>query len=183
MARAGPKDIRGAGSEVEAQVVGSGPQPYRVRLSLEPPFGSSCDCPYDGGGARKHVVAVGLAWLRAQEAGGIREEPAAPSLMERLGELDAGRLRELLVEVYDEVADARSVIDRRLLREGLWMAGDQPGAVGHSALMARVGARLDDPLEIFFNTLDQWAIRGLSELISPSFKVAKSREGFRWENR
>ncbi len=160
------RQLRRAGSKVEAQVWGSGPQPYQVRLSLEPPFGSFCDCPYDGGGICKHVVAVGLAWLRAQKEETVGEKPVALTFTERLGELNAGQLRDLIGEVYDQVHDARSVVDRWLLQEDLWLAASEPGAGDFGDVLARIGARLEDLLdlerltELWEASLEDWTEEG-----------------------
>src|SRR5260370_25541002 len=63
------------GNQLQAEVQGSDYEPYRVTLALGP-RGSvtdyGCTCPYDWGGACKHVGAALLAFQPASQQGGGR---------------------------------------------------------------------------------------------------------------
>jgi uncharacterized Zn finger protein len=57
------------GEVVEAEVEGSQPEPYSVRVELDEGgvLAALCDCPYDWGGWCKHIVATLLACLHEPE--------------------------------------------------------------------------------------------------------------------
>ena len=57
------------GGELVANVAGSRPVPYRVRIALDATGVQSavCTCPYEYGGWCKHVVAALLACVRRPE--------------------------------------------------------------------------------------------------------------------
>jgi uncharacterized Zn finger protein len=97
---------------VTARVAGSDTEPYRVRVKLGPSGveEADCTCPYDWGGACKHVVAVLLACMEQPES--LEETPALAS---RLSRLDADELRALLLELADEDDDVARRIERRAL--------------------------------------------------------------------
>src|SRR5437870_4698584 len=63
-------DLARSGDRVLAQVHGSDVTPYRVRVKVGPSGIEEvhCTCPYDWGGACKHIVAVLLAALENPEA-------------------------------------------------------------------------------------------------------------------
>jgi uncharacterized Zn finger protein len=97
---------------ITAQVYGSDIEPYRVRVKIGPSGieETHCTCPYDWGGACKHVVAVLLACLEQPES--LAE---SSPLEARLSALDVEELRALLLELAHEDADVARRIERRAL--------------------------------------------------------------------
>jgi uncharacterized Zn finger protein len=76
---------------IEAYVEGSRNTPYHVTVMLEDGqvVAASCTCPYDGQGDCKHTVAVLLTHIRPHSA-------PMPSIDERLAQMSADQLRELV---------------------------------------------------------------------------------------
>jgi uncharacterized Zn finger protein len=101
-----------SGERITAQVYGSDVEPYRVRVKISPSGieETHCTCPYDSGGACKHVVAVLLACLEQPDA--LTE---SSPLEARLSALGAEELRALLLELADEDDDVARRIERRAL--------------------------------------------------------------------
>ncbi|MDQ2731084.1 MAG: SWIM zinc finger family protein, partial [Armatimonadota bacterium] len=69
------------GSRLEAEVQGSDDDPYSVTVEMGEKGidGYSCSCPYDRGGACKHVVAVLIAAIHAPQE--IEERPPLDTLL------------------------------------------------------------------------------------------------------
>jgi uncharacterized Zn finger protein len=101
-----------SGERITAQVYGSDVEPFRVRVKISPSGieETHCTCPYDSGGACKHVVAVLLACLEQPDA--LTE---SSPLEARLSALGAEELRALLLELADEDDDVARRIERRAL--------------------------------------------------------------------
>lgn len=130
--------LRVHGDAVEAEVWGS--EHYRTRLDLTPPFASACTCPYEG--VCKHVVALGLAYLHRQRT---PDRGEAPSLYDRLQQIDPQSLLELAIAVADEVPEATAYMERWLLREGLQETALHPVDTGQrlAELRSYVEEQLD----------------------------------------
>lgn len=82
------------GDQLTAEVLGSDYAPYAVTIELHEGgvTGARCSCPYDWGGACKHVVAALLKYIEAPDA--VVERP---SLDDMLRGLDREALAALLV--------------------------------------------------------------------------------------
>jgi|SRR5579859_1199573 len=97
------------GNQLQAEAQGSDDEPYRVTLTLGP-RGSvadySCTCPYDWGGACKHVVATLLACQREPQQ--VEERLPLPML---LADLDAGQLRQLLLNLAGRLPAVTEAIE------------------------------------------------------------------------
>jgi uncharacterized Zn finger protein len=94
------------GGQLQAEVEGSEYQPYRVAVTLHAGgIGeTACTCPYDWGGACKHIVAVLLAAMHEPQR--IEEQPP---LDQTLAALDRDQLQALLLalaERHPDLADA-----------------------------------------------------------------------------
>ena len=91
------------GAELEADVQGNAPRPYRVWIEFDADdvADATCTCPYDYEGWCKHIVATALACLREPES--IEERPTLEALLEHL---DLPQTRDLV----QESALLRSVI-------------------------------------------------------------------------
>ncbi|MCG8353159.1 MAG: SWIM zinc finger family protein [Chloroflexales bacterium] len=78
-------------SPIQAQVEGSSYEPYRVRIGFDEGGLQTmhCTCPYDWGGACKHIIAVLLACLHDPAS-----VQARPPLADTLVELDRDQLQE-----------------------------------------------------------------------------------------
>lgn len=86
------------GDVLEAEVEGSQPWPYDVRIEFDGGgiFAASCSCPYDWGDWCKHVVAVLLTYIAERET--ITERPTVESL---LSGLDRNQLQTLLLKLVE----------------------------------------------------------------------------------
>jgi uncharacterized Zn finger protein len=92
--------LRARRGALYATVYGS--EPYRVRLGPgEPELSGRCTCLYaaEEGNFCKHLVAVGLAWLRGREAEDADGESA---LRDHLGGLSHGELVDLVLDAAAE---------------------------------------------------------------------------------
>ena len=72
-------EVARRGDVLEAEVEGSMPTPYRVRVSVDAGgiTRATCTCPYDWGGWCKHIVATLLTCVH--EPARVEERPAAES--------------------------------------------------------------------------------------------------------
>ena len=86
-------EVQKRGDMLIAEVEGSQYEPYQVAIELadDEIISTDCTCPYDWGGACKHVVAVLLTYVRQSER--VVERPAVEELLAGLGE---AQLREIL---------------------------------------------------------------------------------------
>lgn len=89
-------DVQKRGNLLIAEVEGSSYEPYQVTIELgeDQIISTHCTCPYDWGGACKHIVAVLLAYMHHPEQ--VTERPTLDAL---LADLDAPKLRELLADL------------------------------------------------------------------------------------
>jgi uncharacterized Zn finger protein len=94
------------GSVLEARVLGGEPSPYRVEIDLDRPDRATCSCPYEWGGACKHIVAVLLAYLEDPED--LEERPAPEAL---IGSLDRDRLASVLTALLERHPDLLSEVE------------------------------------------------------------------------
>jgi uncharacterized Zn finger protein len=95
------------GERLEAAVAGSDYPPYQVVVTLGPTgvVTESCTCPYDWGGACKHVVATLLAYLDDPEA--VEERPPLAAL---LAPLDREQLQRLILGLaHDDPAHSARI--------------------------------------------------------------------------
>ncbi len=99
------------GNVIEAEVEGSQPEPYSVRVELDEGgiTAALCDCPYDWGGWCKHIVATLLACL--QEPQSIEERPPLEQL---LAELDRDQLQGLLLALAEPEPRLAAAIESRI---------------------------------------------------------------------
>ena len=91
-------DIQKRGNRLLAEVEGSNYEPYQVNveLSKDSIVSTYCDCPYDGDGVCKHIVAVLLNYIHNPES--IDELPTIEELLVNLNESD---LREILIDLLE----------------------------------------------------------------------------------
>lgn len=99
------------GGVIEAEVDGSAPGPYQVRVTFDAGgvTGAACTCPYDRGGWCKHVVAALLMCLH--EAQAIEERQP---LETRLAGLTAEQLREVLLSIVGRDFQLADALERQL---------------------------------------------------------------------
>src|SRR5712692_7388031 len=73
------------GNVFEADVEGSQPVPYHVRVMVDAGgiTAATCTCPYDWGGWCKHIVAALLAWQHQPES--VEERPDLAVVLADLG--------------------------------------------------------------------------------------------------
>ena len=121
------------GDELEADVQGTAPQPYRVWIEFdaEGVADATCTCPYDYGGWCKHIVATLLAYAKRPGEVDIRSP-----LAERLAALDRTQLEALLLELADRIPRMSDLIEAALPYVTLAVptgsaapAADQPASV------------------------------------------------------
>ncbi|MDG4555581.1 MAG: SWIM zinc finger family protein [Candidatus Competibacter sp.] len=99
------------GDELEADVQGSAPRPYRVWIQFEEAqiADAACTCPYDYEGWCKHIVAVLLTYAEQPNAVEIR-----PPLAETLATLDREQLQALLLKLADRIPRLNDMIETTL---------------------------------------------------------------------
>ena len=99
------------GDELEADVQGSAPRPYRVWIQFEGEqiADAACTCPYDYEGWCKHIVAVLLTCAEQPDAVEIR-----PPLAETLAGLDRAQLQVLLLKLADRIPRLNDMIETAL---------------------------------------------------------------------
>ncbi|MBI4493449.1 MAG: SWIM zinc finger domain-containing protein [Chloroflexi bacterium] len=99
------------GNTLEAEVAGSAPEAYAVRVDFDEAgvVDATCSCPYDWGGWCKHIVAVLLACLSEPE----RVEQR-PSLEDLLAGLDREQLQGLLLELAEQQPRLSNAIEARV---------------------------------------------------------------------
>ena len=99
------------GDELEADVQGSAPRPYRVWIQFEGEqiADVGCTCPYDYEGWCKHIVAVLLIYAEQPDAVEIR-----PPLAETLATLDREQLQALLLKLADRIPRLNDMIETAL---------------------------------------------------------------------
>ena len=114
------------GDTLVARVEGSRAVPYRVTVTLDAAGVRDvrCSCPYDWGGACKHVVAVLLAYVRDPGSFTQRPEPA-----ELLVDLDADGLRAQLGHLIDAHPELLDEVESRLAADRARVA--PPDGSGH----------------------------------------------------
>ena len=96
------------GDELEADVEGTEPDPYRVWVLFEEEevIDAGCTCPYDYGGWCKHIIAVLLAY--DQHPGQVL---VRPPVAEQLAVLDRAQLQALLLELVDQTPRLNEMIE------------------------------------------------------------------------
>ena len=99
------------GSVLQAEVEGSQPEPYRVRVVADAAglTEASCDCPYDWGGWCKHIVAALLACVHEPES--VEERP---TVEEMLSGLNREQLLGLLLRLADGDPSVADVLDEEI---------------------------------------------------------------------
>lgn len=99
------------GDVIEAEVEGSQPEPYSVRVEFDDGgvTATLCDCPYDWGGWCKHIVATLLACLH--EPALIEERPPLEQL---LSGLNRDQLQGLLLVLAEEEPRLAAAIESRI---------------------------------------------------------------------
>lgn len=105
-------DLAQRGNQLHAQVQGSDVEPYHVTLTAEGGRVSHmhCTCPYQWGGACKHIVAALLAYFQQPERV-ERQQPLAAVL----APLDRERLQALLLDLAERQPDLADLIEARAL--------------------------------------------------------------------
>ncbi|WP_458190711.1 SWIM zinc finger family protein [Haladaptatus sp. NG-WS-4] len=96
---------------LQAEVMGSQYQPYRVTIEFDDAgiARTDCSCPYDHGGICKHRVAVLLTYIR--DPGRISHEQA---ITEVIADADPDTLQDLLVGLVDSRPEIAELIESRL---------------------------------------------------------------------
>jgi uncharacterized Zn finger protein len=97
---------------LQANVVGSAHEPYRVTVALADGGvrSADCTCPYDWGGWCKHIVATLLAFSNA----GPGDVQVRPPLYELLGDLDRDQLVALVLRLAEQESTVADHIDALL---------------------------------------------------------------------
>jgi uncharacterized Zn finger protein len=110
------------GVELQAEVEGNSYAPYRVRVSLGASgiADATCTCPYDWGGACKHIVATLLSAL--EEPNQVEQRPSLETV---LSALDREQLQALLLTLAERDHDLADLIEAQA---GILQAVPQPTA-------------------------------------------------------
>jgi hypothetical protein len=129
------------GERIIAEVDGSEFTPYAVTIELQDDrdggvAATHCSCPYDWGGACKHIVAVLLKYREAP--GAVADRPA---LADMLGDLDREALMALLIKRAGQDPGLEPWLEAELLT-GMPGVTGQPAAAIDSELVRRQAERL-----------------------------------------
>ncbi len=101
------------GDTLKAKVSGNSYPFYEVELSIERPRHHFCSCPYDWGGLCKHIIAVGLTWIKSK--GEVtRADKKKAEIRERLEELTGKMEREDFLDFLTDLAMHQHEIERKL---------------------------------------------------------------------
>lgn len=112
------RSITKIGNIVRAEVQGSRPEPYKVKLILDEDYVRwSCSCPYEG--VCKHIVAVLLA-LKSR-----KEKKAQTGWKEKLSLLTKEELIEMLIPLVESDRDVKITLLNMLTRKGRHTAVDR----------------------------------------------------------
>jgi uncharacterized Zn finger protein len=97
--------------DIEADVWGSDPEPYRAQVTFagDRLDGATCTCPYDWGGWCKHIVAALLA--ARQNPGDVEKRQP---LAELLAGLDRDQLQALLLKLADHEPGVVAMIEAQV---------------------------------------------------------------------
>ena len=128
------------GEQIEAQVAGSQPFPYRVTIAFnQEQIEAHCSCPYDWGGWCKHIVAALLAYVSSPKT--VRELPSLDAL---LSPLDRGQLQALVLRLARLRPELADLIEAEVSAESISVAADSPElpAIGPAVYRARARAAL-----------------------------------------
>lgn len=100
------------GDRLLAEVEGSSYEPYRVDITLDAGgiASTECTCPYDWGGACKHIVAVLLAYINEPQL--VEERPPLDTL---LADLSPDQLRGILSSLAEQQPSLADVIEAQVL--------------------------------------------------------------------
>ncbi len=95
--------------QIKGEVQGSGWEPYGVEAMYDESgdVAAHCDCPYDGGGWCKHIVAVLLAACAAGKSRSVKERPLAEQIAELADFEREGLLADACRQVPEFVAFAQ----------------------------------------------------------------------------
>jgi uncharacterized Zn finger protein len=99
------------GNSLSADVEGSSYEPYRVDITLDAGgiASAECTCPYDWGGACKHIAAVLLAYINQPEQ--VEERPPLETL---LADLTPDQLRGILSTLIEQQPGLTEVIEAQV---------------------------------------------------------------------
>jgi uncharacterized Zn finger protein len=91
------------GNILSARCHGSGPAPYRVRVTFDKRgvADATCNCPYDWGGYCKHIVALLLTHIRAPKK--IKVKPPVEELLAGKKQAELNAIIAQMVEVYPDL--------------------------------------------------------------------------------
>ena len=159
------------GDTLVARVEGSRAVPYRVTVTLDAAGvrEARCSCPYDWGGACKHVVAVLLAYVREPSSFTQRPEPA-----ELLGGLDVDGLRVLLGHLIDAHPELLDEVESRLAADRARAAS--PEGPGHARITPLDPAPFRRRIATILEGIDAdppWAAAGTVEQLEKVLREAR----------
>lgn len=136
--RGAVSDLERRGERIVAEVEGREFTSYAVTIELHDGgvAATRCSCPYDWGGACKHIVAVLLKYK--ETPGAVAERPA---LADMLGDLDREALMALLVKRAGQDPGLEPWLETELVSGMPGVTGKPPAAID-SKLVRRQAERL-----------------------------------------
>jgi uncharacterized Zn finger protein len=132
LARGAVTRLTRRGDQIQAEVEGSSYLPYSVTATLTATgvTDASCTCPYDWGGACKHIVAALLACIETPEQ--IDERPPLAALLDAL---DRDQLRGLVLALTGRRPELADLIEAEIL--ALQAAARAPAAAAEAPRIRR----------------------------------------------
>jgi hypothetical protein len=171
------------GDVLQAEVEGSEPVPYGVRVTFDAGdvAAAVCTCPYDRGGWCKHIVAALLTYAGDPEAVDVR-----PALDEMLDTLSHAQLRMLLQRLVERDPSLADAIERQVALLSA-MPEDADGATSAApSVVDTRSVRLEVPAAL--HSLDRmraseayWyvgsAIGGVEEVLAEAWALIRGDQG------
>src|SRR4051812_43020109 len=167
------------GERLEAEVAGSEFEPYRVAVTLGPTgvVAESCTCPYDWGGACKHVVATLLAYLDEPEA--VEERPPLAAV---LAALDHEQLQRIVLSLAqdDPALTARIELQVATLAAGTpaGSAGSRRGQAPPAVEPANLRRQVRAAIDALARLRSSEAYRHIGETVGQIVQVAEQARPF-----
>ncbi|CDH46272.1 SWIM zinc finger family protein [Candidatus Contendibacter odensensis] len=138
------------GHQLQADVAGSQPRPYRVEIEFnaEDVAEACCSCPYNYGGWCKHIIAVLLTYAEQPDQVEVRSP-----LIQRLAALERAQLQSLVLELVERVPRLVDLVETALTL--LERAPDTLASNSRSVNHATTGTTPRPPVPVNIRALRQ----------------------------
>lgn len=154
------------GNVLRALCWGTAPEPYEVEVTIgeNEVLSSKCTCPYDWGGACKHVVALLLTYIHQPDVFEVIDRKQEE---EQLMALSKEQLIAIVQEMIAEVPKLRRLLQLRLAtRQAKATSGKQKPTIDFEAELKKHRRVADGVFRSIAHHDYYWAESGLAKEIS-----------------